>query len=123
MSLKMMYPGAETFLQEVKDAALNTSPEAHEALAGRLKYLDEYGGDRADVMIGRDTCAPYSFALTCVGTKRLPDGRDDIWWIGGLIYSGPGLQGGAKVVLNGGAPSFTVSLTPTGDEHSWSVHT
>jgi hypothetical protein len=37
------------------------------------------------------------------------------WFNGGLIYHGPHDNGG-----DGGAPTFSVNLTPT---HGWSVHT
>jgi hypothetical protein len=42
------------------------------------------------------------------------------WFIGGLIYSGPGFPS------DGSAPNFTVSLDPDasgGVKHMWSVHT
>lgn len=74
------------------------------------------GLDRLEAMAGKDTCylhadfAPLSFAfLISDGSTR--------GLVGGLIYSGPGH------ILNGSAPSFTVSVEPHSNEHRWSVHT
>lgn len=79
-------------------------------LVERLDYLAHYG-DGTNVCEIHNDFASNSFAFL----MKHPDGRR--WFNGGLIYSGPGLP------LDGSAPSFTVSLAPTGHEHNWSVHT
>lgn len=79
-------------------------------LIDRLEYLCGYGNGDNCVHIYRDF-APNSFEFL----MHRPDGTR--WFNGGLIYSGPGQT------LDGSAPALTVSLSPTGSEHNWSVHT
>ena len=79
-------------------------------LVDKLEYLCGYGNGDNCVHIHRDF-APNSFEFL----MHRADGTR--WFNGGLIYSGPGQA------LDGSAPALTVSLSPTGSEHNWSVHT
>lgn len=77
----------------------------------RLARLEAMCGEH-EVCILHYDFAPNSFLFQI---KR--PGVDEHGLVGGLIYSGPGLP------LNGSAPTFTVSVEPTGHEHNWSIHT
>lgn len=72
-------------------------------------------GKAGCVILTRDF-APYSFTWATNGKR---DGTGAAGMNGGLIYSGP-VEGG-EVMLDGGFPAFTVSLS----EHKigWSIHT
>jgi hypothetical protein len=84
-----------------------------EQLQGELDYLDEYaGGEDTLCQLYRDF-APYSFGFTM--QKRNDQGQWVKWFIGGLIFHGAHDNGG-----DGGAPTFSVNLTPC---HGWQVHT
>lgn len=85
-------------------------------LKQQLRYLDDYAehGDR-----GRTQCrlwddfAPHSFYF--VMKRRQEDGSYKRWFNGGLIFHGAHDNGG-----DGGAPTFSVSLTPAS---GWKIHT
>jgi len=86
-----------------------------EQLIDRLAYLDTYANheeDRTKCMLGYDW-APYSFSFTMM--VRNESGEYEPWFHGGLIFHGPHDGGGS-----GGAPTFSVCLTPT---DGWSIHT
>jgi len=86
-----------------------------DSLKSKLLYLHTYAehGDK-----GKTRCvlykdfAPQSFAFTM--TIRKDDGYEH-WFHGGFIYHGTHDNGG-----DGGAPTFSVNLTP---EFGWSIHT
>ena len=94
-------------------------------LQDRLNYLDGYacrvddGVNTATIDYGRTKCllftdfAPYSFAFTMQRSNA--NGDYEYWFNGGLIFHGPHDNGG-----DGGAPTFSVNLSP---EHGWSIHT
>lgn len=121
--LKFPSERCSDYLARVRADAAATSPEALQALEERLDYLDSYAQGRTHCYISPDNYAPNSFYF------RMVDANDEtnMWFNGGVIYSGPGLTndaGGAR--SDGGASSFTVSLDPraaAGREHMWSVHT
>ena len=89
---------------------------AIDQLKDQLRYLDTYAehGDR-----GRTQCrlwsdfAPHSFYFV----MKLKNGTGEYvrWFNGGLIFHGAHDRGG-----DGGAPTFSVSLTPAS---GWRVHT
>lgn len=97
----------EHFMTVLKWAVQNNCADK---LVERLDYLANYGNGDNCVEIHREA-APRSFAISMLR----PDGTR--WFNGGLIYSGPGQP------LDGSGPAYTVSVAPTGHEHSWSVHT
>lgn len=70
------------------------------------------------VLLFKDHCrAPMSFEFV---VQRKREGEDFTpWFAGGLMYQGP-LDDGDAVLLNGSAPSFTVSLS---NKAGWSSHT
>jgi hypothetical protein len=83
--------------------------ECSEALLTGFQRLRNMCKEDEVVYLHKDF-APLSFAFLLTDGKRNR-------LVGGLIYSGPGQ------VLNGGAPTFTVSVEPHTGEHKWSVHT
>lgn len=66
-------------------------------LMGRLEYLAQYGDGKNKCVIGQDW-APNSF------TFSMYDESGKHWFVGGLIYSGPGQP------LDGSAPALTVGI-------------
>ena len=81
-----------------------------------LRYLARYGGadgTRTRCRLYRDH-APLSFFFQM--ESLAPTGEYAPWFIGGLIYSGPGQP------LDGSAPAYVVALSPVTGPH-WSVHT
>lgn len=80
-------------------------------LQGQLDYLEGYSDRETRCQLYTDF-APHSFGFT-MEVKR--DGEWVRWFNGGLIYHGPHDNGG-----DGGAPTFSVNITPT---NGWSVHT
>lgn len=108
---------------EVEAFALKN--DRHEQLMGRLAYLCQ--GDREEddmcywgrpmrdfrLTLFRDF-APYSFEFLL---ECQPKDSED--WVrafnGGIIFHGPHDNGG-----DGGAPTFSVNLTP---QDGWSIHT
>lgn len=80
-------------------------------LTARLTRLEAMCGP-GEVCILHYDSAPHSFLF-----QIKQPGSDRRGLVGGLIYSGPGLP------LNGSAPTYTVSVEPTGHEHNWSTHT
>lgn len=110
-------------LAAVKALAQQAGPQAVQALQKSLDYLDQYAQGRANCEVYPDW-APHSFTLLMVGAQSQPDGRRDVWWNGGLIYSGPGLGGSPEQLSNGTFPSLTVDIDPAPrGEHAWRVHT
>ncbi len=87
-----------------------------EQLKKQLRYLNNYA-EHGDV--GRTQCrlwddfAPHSFYF--VMKRRQEDGSYKRWFNGGLIFHGIHDNGG-----DGGAPTFSVSLTPA---TGWKIHT
>lgn len=97
----------EHLLGVLKFAADNNCAKA---LVDQLEYLSHYG-DMNNICEIHPDFAPNSFAFAMLRPDRT------FWFSGGLIYSGPGQA------LDGSPPALTVSLSPTGNEHNWSVHT
>jgi hypothetical protein len=65
--------------------------------------------------------APQSFAFLLESK-----GADGIYrrdFNGGILWSGPASEAGPGNVLDGGFPSLSVHIGPTGDKHRWSMHT
>jgi len=87
-----------------------------EQLQEKLDYLDTYADHEKEgltqCMLGYDW-APYSFSFLMM--KKDSNGEFQPWFNGGLIFHGPHDGGG-----NGGAPTFSVCLSPT---DGWSIHT
>ena len=82
-----------------------------------LRWLQTYanhkpGWPQVRVTLSYDF-APHSFSI--LWERRGADGKWSYWFSGGLIFHGPHDRGG-----DGGAPTFSVNLTP---QHGWSVHT
>lgn len=81
----------------------------------QLEYLRNYSDRKTRCKLWKDF-APYSFYFVM---ETLEDnGAGPVWerWFnGGLIFHGPHDRGG-----DGGAPTFSVNLTP---HLGWSVHT
>lgn len=99
----------EHFLSVLMWAAEN---DCAKQLVDKLEYLATYGNGDNHVEIYRDWGrTPHSFEFLMLHPDKTR------WFNGGLIYSGPGQP------LDGSAPAFTVSLSKTGHEHNWSVHT
>ena len=101
------FKAPEHFLAVLSWAAANNCAKQ---LVDKLEYLATYGNGDNHVEIHYDS-TPHSFEFLMLHPDKTR------WFNGGLIYSGPGQP------LNGSAPAFTVSLSPTGHEHNWSVHT
>lgn len=87
--------------------------------AKQLNYLRTYAehgtdGNRPMTRVTLHTdFAPHSFSI--VWERRNTQGEWKYWFNGGLIFHGPHDNGG-----DGGAPTFSVSLTK---HHGWSIHT
>ena len=100
--------------EEAADRArecLRMSKEYDLDFADRLQYLNDYSDLDTVCYMGIDF-APLSFAFAIYTVK---DGKEKVWFNGGLIFHGKHDNGG-----DGGAPTFSVTLTP----HSgWSIHT
>ena len=103
----------EEYLEKVKEFAREAGME--EQLQSQLDYLDSYSDPNRD---GNTICqlrkdfAPYSFAFTM---QRKQGAELVNWFPGGLIFHGAHDNGG-----DGGAPTFSVNLTPC---NGWVVHT
>ncbi len=84
-----------------------------EQLQGKLDYLAEFGGEPKNVrcLLFRDF-APHSFEFML---QKHVNGEWKRWFNGGLIYHGSHDRGG-----DGGAPTFSVNLTP---QQGWTIHT
>ena len=88
------------------------------ALASRLRYLENYGGkdkdgtDRMRVRLMPDG-APMSFYFAI--EKKTDSGEWKLLFDGGLLYHGPHDGNGSGV-----GPTFAVTLEPTA---GWSIHT
>ncbi len=87
-------------------------------LAGQLRYLQHYatdvpGAPRCRVTLGYDF-SPHSFSVLWE-RRDSPTGEWRSWFNGGLIFHGSHDHGG-----DGGAPTFSVNLTP---HDGWSIHT
>jgi hypothetical protein len=108
----MIHTDQTDYLKQVEAFAEKVG--LREQLDEKLKYLGGYaGGVNTRCTLYKDF-APASFEFVmerrdCVHTpwKR--------WFNGGLIYHGPHDGFGS-----GGAPTFSVSLSP---EHGWQIHT
>jgi hypothetical protein len=85
--------------------------ENNGSLAGRLEYLEKYGGDKMRVKLFKDF-APFSFGF--VIEQKHGDGWQHVF-TGGLIFHGP--QDGLG---SGSGPTFSSTVTPT---IGWSIHT
>ena len=97
----------EEYFKQVCDFAAKA--EASEALTKALNRLRAMAGDGIAHL--HSDFAPHSFAFVIfdeAGKRGL---------MGGMIYSGP------NQILNGSAPTFTVSIEPPSNEHKWSIHT
>jgi len=85
-------------------------------LKEKLDYLDTYADHEKQgltkCVLGSDF-APYSFAFLMM--RKDADGEYRPWFNGGLIFHGEHDHGG-----NGGAPTFSVCVSPT---DGWSIHT
>ena len=86
----------------------------------QLQYLTTYG--RNDTKDSTKCILYHDFAPFSMEFQMLNYTSHgwDVWFNGGLIYSGPG------VPSNGRAPSLTVSNdrdAAQGETHQWSVHT
>ena len=89
-------------------------------LEKELAYLDAYACNEEDdpehtnteCVLTKDF-APLSFNFTI--NKKQDDGSYQPWFFGGLIFHGNHDGGG-----NGGAPTYSVCLTP---QDGWSIHT
>lgn len=92
--------------------------EQLDSLNQQLEYLAKYSchdesPDQTRCLLFGDW-APYSF--TFIMQKRNPKtGEFEYWFYGRCTYHGPHDNGG-----DGGAPTFSVCLTPT---TGWSIHT
>ena len=106
----------EKYLEEVR--AFADKVGKRENLEDKLKYLGNYAcnGDRPQdytrCILSKDY-APYSFYFVMQVKEK--DGSYKFWFNGGLIFHGQHDGGG-----NGGAPTFSVCLTPT---DGWAIHT
>lgn len=89
-----------------------------ESLQKNLEYLGTYAcndGRQTRCRLFRDF-APMSFFFRMeLKQEHEPDDAYRFWFVGGLIYHGPHDNGG-----DGGAPTFSVSITP---QDGWSIHT
>lgn len=110
----------QEYYEKVEDAAKKAG--CLKALKDTISYLHNFGGneDCYTTKLYKDF-APWSFYFMMFRADK--DGTLKFFMNGGMIYSGPGLEDEGSIRLDGGAPSFTVSLEPTGDEHRWSIHT
>jgi hypothetical protein len=93
-------------LAAVRSFADRTNQRA--AFEKSLEDLTAYKRDGSTVKL-REDFAPYSFFWMLFS----PEGT--FWMNGGLIYHGTHDGGGC-----GGAPTFSVNLTPT---NGWAIHT
>lgn len=84
-----------------------------EQLQQELDYLGNYSGSENTLCQLYSDRAPYSFGF-CM-QKRNDEGQWVRWFCGGLIFHGAHDNGG-----DGGAPTFSVNLTPM---EGWQVHT
>lgn len=89
---------------------------ATDRLQTKLDRLDGFSGDR-DATRGElfPDPAPHSFFFRLDG--RTADGGWQPWFVGGLVYSGPGQP------LDGAGPAYCVGIGGSGAEHDWSIHT
>lgn len=96
-------------LQEILDfLEKRNEPELTEKFLARMKYLNDYAGERSQGCTLRRDYAPFSFAFVMLRQ----DGES--WFNGGMIYHGPGESGA-------GAPAYSVRI---GDRpEDWSIHT
>ena len=93
--------------------------QARENLEKGIEYLSTYADGRADAHLFKDTFAKNSFYVRMVGVLN-----EELWWNGGLMYSGPGLGDTGAQALDGSGPAFTVALVPSpADQHTWTLHT
>ena len=83
-------------------------------LENRLRYLHTYGGEKTTRCVMYHDFAPYSFSFV-MENEDPETGEWKTWFNGGLIYHGAHDLGG-----DGGAPTFSVNLSP---HDGWSVHT
>ena len=101
---------------EFVEKALAVSEERGLNLQEKLDYLaafcDKDGDGETRCTLYSDS-SPLSFGFSW--EKRNADGSYKPWMNGGLIFHGNHDGGG-----NGGAPTFSVNLTPA---DGWSVHT
>ncbi len=90
---------------------------AIDQLKDRLRYLDTYAEHdergRTQCRLWSDS-SPHSFYFV-MNVRDQDTGEYRRWFNGGLIFHGAHDRGG-----DGGAPTFSVSLTPAS---GWSVHT
>lgn len=112
----MLVDNTDGYLDTVKEFADKVGKADN--LQGRLDYLDGYASGRREEGI-ETRCqlfkdwAPQSFAFLM--EMRKDGGEWTRWFNGGLIFHGAHDGGG-----NGGAPTFSVCLSPT---DGWSIHT
>lgn len=97
------------YLQHVRDFA--DSINMRDQLEKQLAYLENYGTRETRCRLYKDF-SPRSFTFL-IEAKQ--DGEWRKWFNGGLIFHGPHDGGG-----DGGAPTYSVSLTPT---TGWQIHT
>ncbi len=88
-------------------------------IVDQLQYLNSYGSEAApkSKVVFTHDFAPLSMTFMMYGHEK---GKWTEWFNGGLLYSGPGVK------LDGGAPSFSMSLNKEAREgllHRWSTHT
>lgn len=103
----------------VVEFAINTG--CYDKLMQRLDSLATYACHNGESLdITKSKCVLFSdFAPNSFYFRMYKKAGEEYkeWFVGGLIYSGPGQS------LDGSGPAFTVSLEATGQEHAWSVHT
>ncbi len=110
--------GVTDYLATVRAFADTTGQRANlETMLDRLgKFFDVEGDGAGRTTLYKDF-APYSFGFEIERKSR--DGGTPVAWVhmmtGGLIYHGKHDGGG-----NGGAPTYSVSLSPA---DGWSIHT
>ena len=119
--IEMIEVQAKDELKKIINFAIDN--DCLDKLLNQLQYLSSYGSGTPDFIPGSIKCvlhhdfAPMSMSFEML-TKK--DGEWDVWFNGGLIYSGPGNPS------DGRAPSLTMSLDAdahVGNKHMWSVHT
>lgn len=104
--------------QDYFNSVMNFAEKANKVdnLREKLDYLGSYADHEntglTKCLLYKDW-APYSFEFVML--RRDSNGEYKRWFNGGLIFHGNHDGGG-----NGGAPTFSVCLTPT---DGWSIHT
>lgn len=102
--------------EATRELAKQTGPDALAAFEEMETYVKDYGQNRFSIDVFPDW-APHSFAFSMLDANT-----DQHIFNGGIIYSGPGLAGGAGQKSDGSFPSLTVDLCPVAGHH-WGMHT